>query len=69
MNIRMITNSELLTESKQQKQEVSKQLEQEQHHISGDHLEVHQWGRERGRMREKVQGLRSIIGRYKIVRC
>ena len=28
----------------------------------------HQWGGGRGRMGEKVQGLKSIIGRYKIDR-
>ena len=29
-------------------------------------MEDYQWGRERGEWGEKVQGIRSIIGRYKI---
>ena len=29
-------------------------------------MEGYQWGRERGRKGEKVQGLSSINGRYKI---
>ena len=45
---------------------LSKQLEQEQNHIYGDHLESYQWRERRERMGEKVQGLRSIIGRYKV---
>ena len=67
MNIKMATNSQLsTTESKNNK--LSKQAEQEQNHRSGDHLEDHQLGGERGRIGEKVQGLRSIIGRYKMDR-
>ena len=31
-------------------------------------MEGYQWGGERGRMGEKVQGIRSINGRYKIDR-
>ena len=31
-------------------------------------MEGDQWGREHGRMGEKVQGIRSINGRYKIDR-
>ena len=31
-------------------------------------MEGYQWERGRGRMREKVQGIRSRIGRYKIDR-
>ena len=45
MNIKMTTNSQLSTiESKKQKQELSKQLEQEQKHRNGDHMEGYQWG-------------------------
>ena len=67
MNIKMATNSQLsTTESKNNK--LSKQAEQEQNHRYGDHLEDHQLGGERGRIGEKVQGLRSIIGRYKMDR-
>ena len=31
-------------------------------------MEGYQWGGGRGRMGEKVQGIRSINGKYKIVR-
>ena len=32
------------------------------------HMEGYQWGGGGGRMREKVQGIRNINGRYKIDR-
>ena len=64
MNIKMTTNSQLsTTELKKQKQKLSKQLQQEQNHRNGDHMEGYQWGGGGGRMREKVQGRRSINGR------
>ena len=45
MNSEMITNWQVLTtEPKKQKQKQSKQLEQEQNHRNGDHMEVYQWG-------------------------
>ena len=47
---------------------LSKQLEQEQNHKNGDHMKGYQQGGGRGRMAEKLQGIRSIIGRYKIDR-
>ena len=47
---------------------LSKQLEQERIHRKGDHVEGYQWGGGGVRMGEKVQGIRSIIGRYKIGR-
>ena len=50
------------------KNKLSKQLEQEQNHRNGDHMEGYQWGGGRGRMAEKVQGIRSIIDSYKIDR-
>ena len=50
------------------KNKLSKQLEQEQNHIHGEHREGYQWGDREGRMRAKVQGIRSIIGRYRIDR-
>ena len=63
----MTTDSQLsMTESKKQKQKLSKQLEQEQNHRNGDHLEGYQQGSRGGRIREKLQGIRSLIGRYKI---
>ena len=69
MNSKMTTNSQLLTtEPKKQNQKLSKQLEQEQNHRNGDHMEGYQWGGGGGRMGEKVQGIRSINGRYKIDR-
>ena len=73
MDSKMITNAQLPTnepkkvkERTQQKQKLSKQLEQEENHRNGDHMEGDQWGREHGRMGEKVQGIRSTNGRYKI---
>ena len=69
MNIKMTTNLLLsTTESKQQQQKLSKQPEQEQNHRYGDHLEGYQLGRGKGTMGAKMQGLKSIIGRYKIDR-
>ena len=45
----MTTNSQLsTTEPKKQKQKLSKQLEQEQNHRNGDHMEDYQWGRGEG---------------------
>ena len=49
-------------------QKLSKQLKQEQNHRNGDHMEGYQQGGRKGRMGGKVQGLRSISGRYKMVR-
>ena len=47
------------------KSKLSKQVQQEQNHRNGDHMEGYQWG---GGMGEKVQGKRRISGRYKIGR-
>ena len=45
MNSKMTTNSQLsTTEPKKQKLKLSKQLEQEQNHRNGDHMEGNQWG-------------------------
>ena len=41
-------------------------LEQEQNHRHGDHLEGYQLGGGRRSTGKKVQGLRSIIGKQKI---
>ena len=71
MNSKMTTNSQLsTTEPKQNKNKnkLSKQLEQEQNHRNGDHMEGYQPGGGERRVGEKVQGTRSIIGRYKIDR-
>ena len=70
MNRKMTTNSQLLTTEpkKTPKNKLSKEREQEQNHINGDHMEGYQWGWGEGRMGEKVQGIRNINGRYKIDR-
>ena len=47
MNSKMTTNSQLLTtepKKQKQKQNLSKQLEQEQNQRNGDHMECFQWG-------------------------
>ena len=70
MNIKMTTNSQLLTtEPKKSKNndELSTQLKQEQNHRNGDHVEGYQQGGARG-VGGKVQEIRSINGRYKIDR-
>ena len=57
MNSKMITNSQLSTTEPKKQNKLSKQVEQEQNHRNGNHME----GEGAGRMREKVQGIRSII--------
>ena len=67
----MTTNSKLSTtehKKKTNKNELSKQLEQEQNHRNRDHREGCQQGWGGGRMGGKVQGIRSINCRYKIDR-
>ena len=61
MNSKMTTNSQLLTT--EPKNKLSKQLEQEQNHRNGDHMEGYQQGNGRGREGEKVQRISSINGR------
>ena len=49
MTSKMTTNSQLsTTEPKKQKQKLNKQLEQEQKHRNGHHIESFQWGGEGG---------------------
>ena len=68
MNSKMTTNSQLsTTEPKKQKQELNKQLEQEQNQRNGHPMEGFQGGGG-GIVVEKVQGIRSISGRHKIDR-
>ena len=67
INIKITTNNYQQLNLKN-KNKLRKQLEQEQNHRYGDHLEGYQLGNGMGRMEEKMQGLRSIIGRYKINR-
>ena len=69
MNIKMLINSQLsTTESKKQKQtkQTTRTGTESQKWRSHGGLS---WGEERGSMGEKVQGLRSIIGKYKIGEC
>ena len=71
MNVKRATNSQLSTtesKTKNKKLKLSKQLEQEQNHRNGDHLEDYQPGGGEGKNGVKVQGIRSINGRYKIDR-
>ena len=68
MNSKMTTNSQLSTTKPKKiknKNELSKQVEQEQIHRNGDHMEGYQQGGGQGKMREKVQEMRSIICGYK----
>ena len=65
----MTTNSQLsTTEPKKNKNELNKQLEQEQNHRNRDHREDYLREGEERKLGEKVQGIRSINGRYKIDR-
>ena len=61
----MTTNSQLLTTKpkNKNKNKLSKQLEQEQNHRNGDHMEGYQRGSRRGIEGEKLQGISSINGR------
>ena len=65
MNNKMTTNSQL-SKTEPETQKLSKQLQQGQNHRNGDHMEGYQWEGGEGRMGEKVQGIKSTIGRYKI---
>ena len=56
MNSKMTTNSQLSsTEPKKQKRKQSKQLEQEQNHRNGDHMEGYQWGGRGGEWGERYR--------------
>ena len=68
MNSKMTTNSQLSTTGLKNKNKLNRQLEQEQNHRNGDHMEGYQWRRGGGNRVEKVQGIRNIIGRHKIGR-
>ena len=66
MNSKMTTNShneQPNLKKNKNKNELSKQLEQEQNHRNGDHMKGYQQGSGRGREGEKVQGISSINGR------
>ena len=64
MNIKISTNN-YQQQNLKSKNKPSKQLEQEQNHKYGDHLEGYHWVGGVGRTGEKVQGLRCINSRYK----
>ena len=68
MKVKLQTHNYQQLNLKKQKQKLSNQLEQGQNHRNGDHMEGYQWGGGGRRMGEKVQGIRSINGRYKIDR-
>ena len=62
MNSKMTTNSQLsTTDPKKNKKNLSKQLEQEQNHRNGDHMEGYQWVGGEGENGEKAQRIRSIM--------
>ena len=64
MNSKMTTNSQLsTTEPKKQKQ-----VEQEQNHRNGDHMEGYQRGDGGGRTGKRYRGIGSTNDRYKIDR-
>ena len=66
MNSKMTTNSQLSTiepKKYENKNKLIKQLEQEQNHRNGDHIEGSQWGSGRGREAEKAQRIRSTNSR------
>ena len=63
----MTTNSQLSSDSKN-KNKLSKQVEQEQIHRNGDHMEGYQQGSGGGRKGEEIQEIRIINDRYKIDR-
>ena len=68
MNSKMTKNSQLSTTEPKKyknKNKLSKQPEQEQNHRNRDHVEGYHQGEGWGRIQEKVQGIRSINGRYK----
>ena len=72
MNSIMTINSQQSTSDlknkNKNKNKLRKQLEQEQNHRNGDHMEGYQQGVGGAIMGEKIQGIRSIDGRYKIDR-
>ena len=65
---KLTTSSQLSTTEPKHKNKLSKQLEQEQNHRNGDHMEGYQPGEGGEMMGEEVQGIRSTNGRYKIDR-
>ena len=60
---KMTTNSQLLTTEPKKRKKLSKQLQQEQNHRNGDHVEGYQQGGGWEIMGKKVQRIRSTNGR------
>ena len=60
-----IINNRTKKKKDKTKIKLSKQLKHEQNHRNRDHMEGYQYGGGVGRMGEKVQGIRSINGKYK----
>ena len=54
MNSKMTPNSQLSTTEPKKQKRISKQLEQEENHRNGDHMEGYQQGGGDGRIGEKV---------------
>ena len=55
MNSKMTTNSQLSAIEPKNKNTVCKQLEQEQYHRNGDHMEGNRWGGGEVRMGENYK--------------
>ena len=68
MNSKIPTNYNYLLNLNKNKTKQRKQIEQEQNQRNRNHMEHCQQGGGGGKMREKVWGIRSINGRYKIDR-
>ena len=63
VNSKKTTNSQLSTTKSKTTNKLNKQLEQEQNHRNGDHMEGYQQGSGKGREGGKVQRISSINGR------
>ena len=68
VNIKMTTNSQLSTTEPKKQKQIKQTPEEEHNPRNEDHMEGYQWGGGGGRMEERVQGISSINGRYKIDR-
>ena len=63
MNSKITTNTTINNQTLKNKNKLSKQVEQKQIHINGDHMEGYQWGSGRKREGEKVHRISTINGR------
>ena len=55
MNSKMTINSQVSTIEPKNKNQLSKQLEQEQNHRNGDHMKGYQWWQGLGGMEERYR--------------